>query len=102
MRRVMVRYRVKPEHVAENERLVRDVYAELGELDPDGFRYGTFTLDDGLTFVHLATHEDGANPLGEVAAFRRFPSNIGERCDEPPVVAALREVGSYRLAGVPS
>ena len=29
MRRVIVRYRVKPHRVAENEELVRAVYAEL-------------------------------------------------------------------------
>ena len=101
MRRVMVRYRVKPEHVEENERLVRDVYAELAELAPNGLRYGTFVLEDGVTFVHLATH-DGANPLSEVAAFRRFQENIRERCDEPPVASELREVGSYGLVEVPS
>jgi|SRR4051794_34229643 hypothetical protein len=102
MRRVMVRYRVKPEHVEENERLVREVYAELHELAPDGFRYGTFTLEDGVTFVHLATQEDGANPLGDVAAFRRFQEGIRDRCDEPPAVTELREVGSYGLVEVPS
>ena len=30
MRRVMVRYRVKPERVKENEALVRAVYEECG------------------------------------------------------------------------
>ena len=46
MRRVMVRYRVRPEQVAANEELVRAVYAELDRARPDGFRYATFKLDD--------------------------------------------------------
>ena len=54
MRRVMVRYRVKPERVEENEQLVREVYEELGQRRPAGFRYGTFKLEDGVSFVHLA------------------------------------------------
>jgi hypothetical protein len=93
----MVRYRVKPTAVAENEQLVRDVYAELAERQPDGFHYGTFKLDDGVTFVHLATQEAEENPLGSVAAFARFQENLRERCDEPPVLVQLEEVGSFRF-----
>ena len=97
MRKVMVRYRVKPAEVAANEQLVRDVYTELAQAQPEGFHYGTFKLADGVTFVHLATHAEGRNPLAEVAAFQRFQEGIRDRCDEPPVVSDLHEVGSYRF-----
>ena len=96
MRQIMVRYKVKPDRVAENEELVRAVYAELHETAPEGLRYATFALEDGVSFVHIAATEDGANPLGQVQAFKRFTAEIGERCDEPPVTSALREIGSYR------
>jgi hypothetical protein len=99
MRRVMVRYRVKPEQVAANEELVRDVYAELDRARPDGFHYATFRLDDGVSFVHLATHEGDHNPLAENEAFGRFQAGIRGRCDEPPVVTDLDEVGSFRFHG---
>jgi hypothetical protein len=98
MRQIMVRYTVKPDRVAENEQLVRDVYEELRRQGPDGFQYATFRLEDGVTFVHLAVSDDGDdNPLSNVEAFGRFQENIRERCDEPPVVSRLHEVGSYRL-----
>jgi hypothetical protein len=96
MRRVMVRYKVKPERVTENEELVRAVYAELQDAQPDGLRYATFRLEDGVTFVHLASTEEGQNPLSAVGAFQRFQENIRDRCDEPPVVMQLSEIGSYR------
>src|ERR1700760_3751363 len=96
MRKVLVRYRVKPELVEENERLVRDVYAELARTQPDGLRYATFKLDDGLTFVHIAVHAD-ENPLQHVDAFHRFQEGIRERCDQPPVAGAVDEIGSYRF-----
>jgi hypothetical protein len=99
MRQVMVRYRVKPERVAENEELVRAVYDELARTDPAGLRYATFKLDDGVGFVHLASTEEGHNPLSQVKAFQRFQENIGDRCDEAPVVSELREIGSFRLFG---
>lgn len=96
MKRVMVRYRVKPNHVTTNEHLVREVYEELARTRPEGLRYGTFKLDDGVTFVHLAVHAED-NPLRQVEAFRRFQEGIHDRCDEPPIVAELEEIGSYRL-----
>lgn len=96
MKRIMVRYRVKPDHVAANEQLVRDVYDELAHSRPPGLRYGTFKLADGVSFVHLAAHE-ADNPLQRVEAFQRFQEDIGGRCDEQPVVTELEEVGSYRL-----
>jgi hypothetical protein len=95
MRRVMVRYKVKPDRAAENEALVRAVYEELARTQPAGLHYATFALEDGVSFVHLSTldGEDGRNPLTEVEAFARFQEGIGDRCEEGPVVAQLREVG---------
>jgi hypothetical protein len=101
MRQVMVRYTVKPDRVEENEALVRAVYEELHRVAPEGLRYATFRLADGVGFVHLSATEtdDGRNPLTEIEAFARFQEAIGERCDEPPVVTELTEIGSYRLLG---
>ena len=99
MRQVMVRYKVKPELAQENERLVRAVYDELEQSAPAGLRYATFKLEDGVSFVHLASIEtdDGRNPLQDIAAFKRFQANAGERQDEPAVTSEVREIGSYRL-----
>jgi hypothetical protein len=99
MKRIMVRYKVKPDRAEENEALVRAVYEELQENAPPGFRYATFKFEDGATFVHLASveTEDGRNPLADVPAFARFQEAIAERCDEAPVVTELTEVGSFRF-----
>lgn len=99
MRQVMVRYRVTAERAAENEALVRAVYDELAATEPGGLRYATFKLEDGVSFLHIAETEDGQNPLSEVTAFREFQSGIADRCDEPPLVSDLTEVGSFRLFG---
>ena len=98
MRQVMVRYKVKPDRVAENEELVRAVYDELGRVEPEGLRYATFRLEDGVSFVHLAIQtEDGPTPLAKLDAFQRFQANIRDRCDEPPAATAVNLIGSYRL-----
>jgi hypothetical protein len=96
----MVRYKVKPEFAAHNEELVRRVYEEIHQVAPEGIRYATFALEDGVSFVHVAAFEqdNGTNPLMEIAAFRAFQENIGDRCDEPPQPVTLREIGSYRVS----
>jgi hypothetical protein len=98
MRRVMVRYKVKPERAAENEALVRAVYEELQRTRPAGLHYATFALDDGVSFVHLSSieTEDGRNPLTDVEAFARFQEGIADRCEEAPAVAQLREIGAFQ------
>ena len=98
MRQVMVRYKVKPEHVEENEALVRAVYEELGRAAPGGIRYATFRLEDGVSFVHVALQsDDGPSPLPELGAFRRFAAGIEDRCDEPPAFSVLQPIGAYGL-----
>jgi len=95
MRRVMVRYRVKPERVEEHEALVRAVFAELQAKAPAGIRYAAFKQPDGVSFVHVAFVEADPNPLPALAAFRAFTEKIGERCDEPPVNTDLTTVGAF-------
>ena len=99
MKRVVVRYKVKPERVRENEDLVRAVYEELGAKRPAGLRYATFRAEDGVTFFHIASVEtaDDTNPLTGLASFKAFQEKIKERCDEPPAAVSLSEIGSYRF-----
>jgi hypothetical protein len=99
MRLTMVRYRVKPELVEENVKMVRAVYDELSQRRPPGLRYATFRAPDGVSFVHLAvveTHQ-APHPLTSLASFRRFAGTIGERTEEEPVSVELDAVGSYRF-----
>ena len=58
-----VRYQTTAEAAEENQRLVEQVYAELNDSKPDGLRYVTLRLADGVTFVHIAFVEGEENPL---------------------------------------
>jgi quinol monooxygenase YgiN len=99
MSAVVVQYRVKPDRAEQNAELVRAVYAELAQQQPPGFRYATFVLEDGVTFMHIATTEDGQEaPLPQLPAFKAFVADIAERCEQPPSTTRLEtKVGSYRL-----
>lgn len=93
----VIRYKTTPESAEENERLVRGVYAELAERQPEGFRYATFRLDDGVSFVHVAIQDGEQNPLTTSVAFSDFQAGLKDRCVEGPVPADGKVVGSYRL-----
>ena len=99
MKRVMVRYRVKADRAEENANHIKKVFAELDRSNPAGLRYGSFRLDDGATFVHLAEIDtpDGSNPLTETDAFKAFQAGLIDRCEESPVATDLHEVGTFNL-----
>lgn len=94
-RKVLVQYRVKPERVSEHEALIHAVFSELAASAPEGIRYGAFKRADGVSFVHVALVSVDENPLDAVAAFKAFAEQIKERCEVPPEVTELTEVGAF-------
>jgi hypothetical protein len=99
MKRTMVRYKVKADRAAENERYIARVFEQLERERPVGIRYASFKLEDGVSFVHIASHDstDDRNPLTELSAFKAFAAGVKDRCDEPPVAVEMHEIGSYRF-----
>jgi hypothetical protein len=93
----VIRYRTKSEHAEANVELVRAVFEELAAGNPAGLRYSTYRLDDGVTFVHIATIDGEVNPLSSSAAFSRFQQGIADRCEEGPIAMDATVVGSYPL-----
>jgi hypothetical protein len=95
----MVTYKVKADRVAENEELIRGVYAELRKINDLDIHYATFKLTDGQTFVHLASFAsmDKQPVLTESKAFKAFQENLKDRCEIPPDPQKLDEVDSYNF-----
>lgn len=94
---VMISYKVKPDQIERNAELVAAVYAELAGTRPGGLRYATFHLDDEGSFVTFVEFDGvpGAAAHHRLASFQRYRSTLDERCEQPPVVSLLHEVGSY-------
>ena len=92
-----VRYTVKDGRGDENQRLIERVFAELAAQEPSGLKYEAFRLDDGVTFVHVVSHESEADRarLRELPAFQAFRAGLEERCAVAPVTTKLSEVGSF-------
>jgi hypothetical protein len=101
MSNVIVRYTAKPDRAEENQSLIEGVFAGLDDAQPDGLRYASFRLADGVSFVHVASIEtdDGTNPLTELPAFAAFLKGIGDRVEEGPTSSEATVVGSYRFHG---
>jgi quinol monooxygenase YgiN len=92
-----IRYTVKEGRGDENQALIEQVFAELMAKAPDGLRYDAFRLEDGVTFVHVVSHESEAarEVLTTLPAFRAFQAGIAERCAVAPVRTPLTTIGSY-------
>lgn len=97
MRKVMVRYKVKAGMAEENENLIKAVFEELEKNSPNGLKYASSKLEDGLTFIHIASIETELNPLSETEAFKKFQENLKDRCDEAPQATELNLIGNYDL-----
>jgi len=93
----MVSYKLKPDRVDENERLVVAVFEALNRTRPSGLRYATFRQADGVSFIHLVSHDEaeGRNALTALPAFKAFTEGVKDRCETPPVRVDLTEIGSY-------
>jgi hypothetical protein len=100
MTTAVVRYKSKPDRADENQALIEKVFAELDANGPDGLRYASFRLGDGVSFVHVASIEtaDGSNPLTQTPAFVEFLRQIADRCEEGPTASDATLVGSYRFS----
>jgi hypothetical protein len=97
MKATIVRYQAKVEDGDENQRLVETVFTNLDELEPAGFSYNVFRLDDGVSFVHVAIEHDVDRPgsLQDVPEFQMFLRDIADRCDVPPAASGATVVGRY-------
>ena len=94
----VVRYTTRAGSADENEKLIKAVFAQLAEQLPKGLRYLAIRLDDGVSFIHVAVHENDHNPLAGLPAFGEFASTIKERCTDGPTPVTGTVIGSYATA----
>jgi hypothetical protein len=95
---MMIRPTVKTESVDELEVAVEKMFAAIEQAKPEGVRYASCKLADGVTFVVLLALDGGIdNPLLAVPEFREFQENLRKWIVEPPIPDQLTVLGSYRL-----
>ncbi|MGH2585577.1 MAG: hypothetical protein ACRDJE_11745 [Dehalococcoidia bacterium] len=95
---MMVRAKVKTESVADVEAAARKMFSAIEAVQPQGVRYASCRLPDGVTFVAVLALEDGTNnPLTTVPEFREFQESLKGWLAEPPIPEQLTVIGSYRF-----
>ena len=94
MKTVVVRYKVKPEKAEENQRLIQEVFAELGAKAPVGLQYLVLRLEDD-SFVHLASVADNAPQLATFSTFQRFRRDAEARRLTAPESHSATIIGNY-------
>ena len=93
----MIRYKIKRDHLARELELLRAIYEELEAVRPNGLRYSTFQAEDETSFVEFA-ETDAPGRFSTLEAFRTYRETLDERCEEPPVVTELQEIGAFPSA----
>jgi hypothetical protein len=97
---VMVRQKVKDEIIEEGEAAVRDLFATLDRVGPEGVRYASTRVADSSTFVILFELADGIeDPRPAIPEYQQFLEQLKGWVDGPPVIEELNVVGSYNLFG---
>ena len=90
-RLTIVRYKVKPEFVAEEERLTGALFDRVSREAPKGINYATFREQDGRSYVHVFANllEDSQGILTDLPEFNAFADDIADRCDAAPEIDRL-------------
>jgi hypothetical protein len=95
---VMIRAKVKAESVDDIEAATEKMFGAVHAAQPEGVRYASTRLADGVSVVALLALDDPVdNPLLAVSEFREFQEQLPEWLVEPPTVEPLTVIGSYQL-----
>jgi hypothetical protein len=79
---------------------VRDLFATLDLVRPEGVRYASTRVVDSSTFVILLELDEGIeDPRPAIPEYLRFLEQLKSWVDGPPVIEQLDVVGSYDLFG---
>jgi hypothetical protein len=95
---MMIRAKVKAENVPDIQAAAEKMFGSINAVRPEGVKYASSRLSDGVSFVALLALDDPAdNPLQAIPEFRQFQEHLPEWLAEPPTVEPLTVIGSYEL-----
>jgi hypothetical protein len=97
---MLLHQKVKDGSVEQAEAAVRDLFAALDRVHPEGIRYASTRVAGSSTFVILVELADGSeDPRSAIPEYARFLEQLKGWVDGPPVIEQLEVVGSYNLFG---
>jgi len=85
METVLIRYRVKRDHLEQNLQLLHAVYEELDKAQPSGLRWVTYQLEDEVSFIDIVGGDGDPSDLAHLPAFQHFRRHsTGDATSPPP------------------
>jgi hypothetical protein len=94
----MASAKIKPEGVTDVQAATKKMFAAINAAQPEGLRYASLLLADGVTFVAIVQLDDGMeNPVPGFPEFRALQEVVERSRAEPNNVQTLTVIGSYRL-----
>lgn len=98
MKVMMSRTKVKVDQIEAIKAAGKRVIEALEREQPQGIRYATFQLPDGVNFVTLVVTDDGIdNPMLALPEYQAFAENFKTWIAEPPISEQLTPGVSYRF-----
>lgn len=95
---LMIRSKVKPDHTDDVEAAAKKLFAALDEAKPEGVRYMSCRLPDGVTCVALLEIAEGIeNPMVTMPEFTEMQNGLREWIDAEarPVPEQATIIGEY-------
>ena len=99
MTATITRYQTRAEATERNTQLLDAVFAELAEIDADGFTLKVFRFADDNTFVHvLIAHDDvdRRTDLDDVRSWQAFLAGFSERVEGAVETHDASVLGGWR------
>ena len=97
MKITKVQYTVQDGYVETNKSNIKQVMADLRQLNNPGIKYSFYILEDGKTFMHLAIFpdEETAQILNSLDSFGKFRQELkASEPEVPPKAEPLNLVAS--------
>jgi hypothetical protein len=91
-----VQYTIQPDFVEQNKKNIEAVMSELRTINNPGFKYASYVLDDGKTFMHLVHYSSAESEYlpGSLETFKHFQSQLNGHFEVPPKAESLELVES--------
>lgn len=97
---LVIRAEVQEHRAAEAEAATKKMFSAIEKAHPEGLRYASLKLTDGVTFVAIVEIADGVeDPRLGLPEYREFQESLPSWTVEPGAIERAEVVGSYRLFG---
>jgi hypothetical protein len=91
-----VQYTIESDFVEQNKRNIEAVMSELQTINNPGFKYASYVLEDGKTFMHLVHHHSPESEYlpGSLDSFKHFQSELKGHFEVPPKAESVELVAA--------